>query len=141
MILSLVFVTSVAALVYLTTRAEVPVGELRVETSEKVVSVDLSLVNLHPVDGKLINGKGEEREIHASGVELLEFLSDHGVAVQSGVKVTADDGYSADVTMQELQEAGKVYLLMEDGERPQLVVFGDTDSKRNVTGVILVVVQ
>ncbi|MBR2131550.1 MAG: hypothetical protein IJ955_03270 [Oscillospiraceae bacterium] len=140
-IVSLVLLTGVAALVYLTTRAEVPEGVLRVETSEEVISIDTSLVKLHPVEGILINGKGEEREIDASGVELMELLSDNGITVPSGIKVTADDGYNAEVTVQEMEETGRVYLLMEDGERPQLVVFGDSDSKRNVTGVIMVVVQ
>ena len=48
----------------------------------------------------------------------------------------ANDEYSAMVSKDELDQTDKVYLLVGIEDRPQLVVFGDENSKRNVSGII-----
>ena len=48
----------------------------------------------------------------------------------------ADDEYSAMVSKDELDQTDKVYLLVGTEDRSQLVVFGDENSKRNVSGII-----
>ena len=70
--------------------------------------------------------------------ELYSFLID--VQGDTKITVTSEDNYSAELTGEELLEAGKVYVALTDGEEmiegieggqgAQLVVFGDPNSKR-----------
>jgi hypothetical protein len=72
--------------------------------------------------------------------ELYSFLID--VQGDTKITVTSEDNYSAELTGEELLEAGKVYVALTDGEEmiegieggqgAQLVVFGDPNSKRAV---------
>ena len=72
--------------------------------------------------------------------ELYSFLVD--VQGDTKITVTSEDKYSAELTGEELLEAGKVYVALTDGEEmiegieggqgAQLVVFGDPNSKRAV---------
>ena len=57
------------------------------------------------------------------------------------VTVTADDEYSAVVTAEELAAPDKVYLIAQEEDGVQLVVFGDSNSKRNVSNVVRVTVE
>ena len=84
--------------------------------------------------------KGEEREIDAQGILLMDVLELAGVETvpENGVSVTAADEYSVEVTADELAEAGKVFLLEEDA--PRLIVFGDNGEKRNVKNVARITV-
>ena len=71
---------------------------------------------------------------------LYRFLID--VQGDTKITVTSEDNYSAELTGEELLEAGKVYVAFTDGEEmiegieggqgAQLVVFGDPNSKRAV---------
>ena len=56
----------------------------------------------------------------------------------AAVKVTADDEFSAELSGDELDEAGKAYLVSEDDGSMRLVVFGDSNAKRNVRNVVSV---
>jgi hypothetical protein len=72
--------------------------------------------------------------------ELYSFLID--VQGDTKITVTSEDNYSAELTGEELLEAGKVYVALTDGEEmiegieggqgAQLVVFEDPNSKRAV---------
>lgn len=72
--------------------------------------------------------------------ELYSFLID--VQGDTKITVTSEDNYSAELTGEELLEAGKVYVALTDGEEmiegieggqgAQLIVFGDPNSKRAV---------
>jgi len=68
-------------------------------------------------------------------------LAQAGIDEYAQVTAVADDGYSAVVTREEIEEFDKVFLLLEEGEQPQLLVFGDANSKRNVSGVIRLIVE
>ena len=57
---------------------------------------------------------------------------------EKGVSVTAADEYRVEVTSDELAERGKVFLLKE--ETPGLIVFGDSNAKRNVKNVARITV-
>ena len=66
---------------------------------------------------------------------MCDLLSQTGITDYQKVLVVADDAYSAEVTAEEIAAPGQVYLMrQEDGIR--LVVFGDSNSKRNVTNVV-----
>ena len=52
--------------------------------------------------------------------------------------MTADDEFSAELSGDEVNEAGKAYLVGEDDGSMRLVVFGDSNAKRNVRNVVSV---
>lgn len=131
----LVLLTAVLAALHLTTRTAVPKGTLLVEAQGKTVEAALSELTLSPVRGTVVNGKGEETAIHRQGLLLSELLAHCGVTDFRQVTVTADDAYSAAVTREEILAPDKVYLVMEE-DAVQMVVFGDPNSKRRVSGVV-----
>ena len=137
----LLLATAGAALLHLTSRTDVSEGILQVEKDGIKIKISTADLDTKTVAGTIVNGKGEEIAIDSPGVPLIELLADAGVTAENEVKVIADDEYSVTVTAAELSEMGRVYLLIEEGERPRLVVFGDPDSKRNVSGVIRLVVS
>lgn len=136
----LLLATAGAALLHLATRTEVSEGVLLVEKDGIKIKIKTAELTTKPVAGTIVNGKGEEIAIDSPGILLSKLLADAGIAVSGQVVIVADDEYSATVTAAELSEADRVFLLIREGERPQLVVFGDPNSKRNVSGVIRLVV-
>lgn len=140
-IIALVAVTALAAVIHLTTRVSVPEGVLLVETAGQTKEVAWGRLELMSVQGTLINGKGEERTIDAQGILLRDMLEGIGASVETEVTVIAEDEYSASVTAEEIKADGQVYLAATDDGGIQLVVFGDSNSKRNVSGVARLVVS
>lgn len=138
---ALILVTAVAAVWHLATRQTSAAGTLRIEAGGQVTELPLSKLPLTAVKGTVVNGKGEEKTIDAPGTSLADALAQADVTRCTQVTVVADDEYSATVTAEEIAQPDKVYLLMQEGERPQLLVFGDANSKRNVSDVIRLVVQ
>ena len=90
-----------------------------------------------PVKGELVNGKGERVSIDAKGSLLADVLTSVGIdpAEVDVLKITSQDEYSAEVSGEELLEAGKVYLISDDEGAYTLIVFGDSNSKRKVKNV------
>lgn len=140
-IAALVLLTAIAAAVHFATRADVRSGALRVEYGGKTVELAVGELKLEPVQGMVRNGKGEELPVDGQGIPLSRLLEQAGVGEYSTVTVTADDAYSAGVTAAETAESGRVYLLLEEDGSLRLVVFGDKNSKRNVSNVKLVSVS
>lgn len=139
-ILVLVIAAAAAAAIHLSSRPQVPAGSVRVEWDGQAAQVDLSALELSEVRGTLRNGKGEERTVEGRGMLLSAVLERAGVPEYDQVAVTADDSYSAVVTAEEAALPDKAYLLLqEDGVR--LVVFGDENSKRSVSGVAVLSVS
>lgn len=136
----LVVVSAGVAIWHNTTRVTAPEGTLRIEYGETVTQLPLDQLTLTSVQGTLVNGKGEERTIDGQGILLSQVLNQAGISEYAQVEAVADDEYSAIVTKEEIDQPDQVYLLLEQEERPQLVVFGDENSKRNVSGVIRLVV-
>lgn len=136
----LVIITAGAALWHNATRVTAPEGTLRVEAGEAVTQIPLSQLTLTAVQGTVVNGKGEESVIDSQGILLSQVLEQAGVSQYTQVEVVADDEYSAVVTREEIVQPDKVYLLLGEDGQPQLIVFGDKNSKRNVSGVIRLVV-
>lgn len=143
-VVALVLVAAVFAVIHLSTRPAEEAGAIQVSFEEKTVSVLLSNLPLQDVSGTAVNGKGEEKAIEGKGTPLSEVLTQSGVDLSSiqQVRVAAADEFSAILTVQEIAEEGRVYLLQEEGEeRPRLVVFGDLDSKRRVKDVARIEVE
>lgn len=140
-IAALVIITAVIAAVHLSTRSTPPDGTLRIETGGQTTDFPLDKLELTSVQGVVVNGKGEEKAIDSQGELLSGVLGKAGVTEYTQVNVVADDEYSITVTAEEITEPNRVYLLLEDGKEPQLLVFGDPNSKRNVSNVIRLVVE
>lgn len=140
-IIALAAATAVAAVIHLNTRVSVPEGVLLVETADHTEEIVWDRLELTNVRGTLVNGKGEELSVDARGILLRDVLAYAGVSVETEVTVIAEDEYSASVTAEEIEADGRVYLAASEDGGIQMVVFGDNNSKRNVTGVIRLVVS
>ena len=132
----LILVTAAVAVFYLTTRPAAPEGMLRIENGGQVTELPLERLEFIPVQGTVVNGKGEERTIDAQGVLLSEVLREAGISEFAQVAVTADDAYSAAVTAEEIHESDRVYLIQQEEGGLRLIVFGDGNSKRSVSDVV-----
>lgn len=137
----LLAVTAAAAGIHLSTRQTAQMGTVLVEYGGKVEELSLDRVELTAVRGTVINGKGEERRVDAQGAPLSAVLAEAGITSYTQAAVTADDEYSITVTQEEAAAPDLVFLIVQEGERPQLLVFGDPNSKRNVTNVIRLTVS
>lgn len=127
------------AIVHFTTRTDVPEGALLVKCGDKTEYVDLKSLDTVPVQGTIVNGKGEESEVDTQGVAVSDVLKQAGFKPENTqtVKLTADDEFSAELSGEEINEAGKAYLVNEDDGSMRLVVFGDSNAKRNVRNVVI----
>ncbi len=135
LIAALIALTAATAALYLSTRPAAEEGSLRVEYGGQAVHLPLDRLEFGPVHGVLVNGKGEERAVDAQGVPLSDVLRAAGATDYAEVTVTADDAYHAVVTAEEIAQPDRVFLIREE-KGPRLVVFGDVDSRRSVSGVV-----
>lgn len=140
-IIALAAATALAAVIHLTTRVSAPEGVLLVEADGQTKEVAWDKLELMSVQGTLVNGKGEKRTVDTQGIPLRDVLEYAGVSVKTELTVIARDEYSASVTAEEIEADGQVYLSATEGGGIQMLVFGDSNSKRNVTGVARLVVS
>ena len=134
----LVLLTAVLALIHFNTRAQVPEGALMVNYQGKSAYIELNKLTMAEVSGTVVNGKGEEKQINEQGVGIADVLQAAGIdpAAVGGVTVTAADEFSAELSAEEVTDTGKAFLV-EDGEGSvKLIVFGDSNAKRNVRDVV-----
>ena len=136
----LIALTLLAAVLHLTTREEVPEHAVKVTTSEKETLLDIMSLDYATVTGIRVNGKGEEIPVEEEGISMKELLEVMGITEYATVTVLSDDSYSAKVTREEILEADKVFLLLEDTTL-RLIVFGDSNSKRSVSNVVQIQVE
>ncbi|WP_298016566.1 hypothetical protein [uncultured Dysosmobacter sp.] len=131
-----IFLMTVAvAFVYLTTRSAAPTGVVQVISGEKTAEVCLSDLDLRSVQGTISNAKGDITAVDALGIPLEKLLADIGITEYTTVSIISDDAYHADLSAAELHGEREVYLVAE-GEQARLIVFGDANSKRNVSHVV-----
>lgn len=133
---TLFLLTAALAAIHLTTRDTVPEGTLKIETPTQTVRLALSALELSPVKGTVVNGKGEEKAVDAQGILLSALLEQAEISAYQEVTAQAGDAYSASVTAEEIAAPEKVYLIAQEGGGAQMVVFGDANSKRRVSDVI-----
>ena len=89
-----------------------------------------------------MNGKGQEKDISEKGVKLSDVLSLAGLGKgdYSAVRVVSSDEYAAEISAEEV-DSGEVAFLIRDqaddgSETVRLIVFGDSNSKRQVKNVV-----
>ena len=139
-ICALLALTAVIASVYLLTREKVPENSLLVKTQNGSVSLSINDLELSDVSGETVNKKGETKKIEAKGYSLSDIPELAGISEYSEVCVFSDDEYNASVSSDELSDHGKAWLITED-EGLRLIVFGDSDSKRNVKNVVRIEIR
>jgi hypothetical protein len=136
----LIALTLLAAVLHLTTREEVPEHAVKVTTSEKETLLDIMSLEYTTVTGVRVNGKGEEIPVEGEGISMKELLEEMGITKYTTVTVVSNDSYSAKMNREEILEEDKVFLLLEDNSL-RLIVFGDSNSKRNVSNVVQIQVE
>ena len=125
---------------------------ITVKAAGKEIVVAVKELDKGAFEGETVNGKGERSAHSYRGVELQALLKDKGVGAATGVHVSSADQYTADLTGDELREAGKVYLAVEiDGQKVsgieegtdgvQMIVFGDENMRRSVRNLAVIEVQ
>ena len=126
-------------------QAEEQAGALQLQYGEQRLTIPLKELDQAEFSGETVNGKGDVFTRTYRGVELQALLEARKIdpTAVGGVTAVAADQFSAELTGDEVREAGRVYLAVQvDGKRVegidpgtpgvQLVVFGDSNSKRNV---------
>ena len=131
----LIALTAAVAVIHLSARTEEPEGAIRVECAGESVTVAWDTLELVPVQGQMKTGKGELREIDAQGILLQDLIRAAGFdpADCAGADVAAADSYHAQVSRQELLEEDKVYVIAQETGGFRQIVFGDENSKRNIS--------
>lgn len=133
-------ITCVVAAIHLSTRTDVETGSLQIMMPSKTVTVKLSELDLQPVEGQIVNGKGEVSGVTAMGISMEDLLSGAGAADYQTVRVFAGDEYMAELSAAEIHGERDVYLIQEE-DMIRLIVFGDRNSKRNVSNAARVEVS
>jgi len=134
----LVVVTALLAVIHQITREQETDGAIQVVHSGKMTAIALDeLKPLAVVRGTIVDGKGQTSDIDAMGILVSDVLALAGVTEKTDVQVTAADEYTVTVTA---EETGEVWLIIEE-ESLRLIVFGDSNSKRNVRNVIRLTVE
>lgn len=141
LISALAVLTAILAAIHFATRDAVPEGAIKIEASTLTLEVTLSELELTEVKGSAVNGKGEEKAIDAQGILLSNLLEQLQISGFERVTAEADDAYSASVSAAEIAAPNKVYLITQEDGGVQLMVFGDSNSKRHVSGVVCLKVQ
>jgi len=145
-VVSVVFLVTAILIVLHLIYDEVNIGNaVTLEYGEKQVIVPLKKLNEQEFTGTLTNAKGEKTESTFNGVELRVLLEteEFDLSKVKYAKVIAQDQYSAEVLADEIREPGKVFIatkrngetlpgLQSGTEGAQLIIFGDSDSKRCV---------
>ena len=136
-ILILAVTVALLAILHLTGDRIVEQGKVEIIQKGQKWFLGKSDIARIPVKGELVNGKGERVSIDAKGSLLADVLTSVGIdpAEVDVLKITSQDEYSAEVSGEELLEAGKVYLISDEEGAYTLIVFGDSNSKRKVKNV------
>ena len=132
-----------AAALHAAVRERVPEGALLIVQNDEKRYLALDELALSEVRGIVVNGKGEEKSIQGMGISVAEALSAAGIdrASLSSLTVEADNSYSAELRAEELDEMCSAFLMKEEDGTMRLVVFGDSNAKRNVRNVSRMIVH
>ena len=137
----LVVVTAIAAIIHLNTRDEVAEGQIKLINGDKETTVNLKDLEYEQLSGIRVNGKGEEIPMEGKGILMRDLLKTVETKEYETVQVVADDSYTAEVTVEEVMEDGKVCLFLQEEGGLRLVVFGDENSKRSVSDVVQIIIE
>ena len=134
----ILLLTATAAVFHLSTRKTVPEGHIQLIDAGKETTIALSDLRLYPVQGTIINGKGEQRTIDAEGIAVADVLEYGGITDFTRLTVTAEDAYHAELTAAEAEDTSNTYFILQETGGVQLIVFHDPNSKRCVSNVVQV---
>lgn len=132
-VLTCVFLSVIFTLINLLTHPDIPEGVIRIECKNDKYLIKVDEIKTVEVSGQMINGKGEARDITKEGILLSNLISEYCDDF-SKVKVISDDEYYAELSASEILNEEKAYILITE-TTARLLVFGDKDSKRNVSNV------
>lgn len=137
----LAVITAVAAVMHLSTREQVAVGQLKIKVHGQEMTRNLSDFSYETLSGIRINGKGEEIPVEGDGIQMKNLLKSLDVESFEKIQVMADDSYTAEVLPEEVGKENKVCLFLQEEGGIRLVVFGDENSKRSVSDVVQIIVE
>lgn len=145
MICIVVLLAAAAAVLGFMNRQNSPKDEgLLLKSGGSTIAASFEKLDKITFEGDLVNGKGEVSHHEYKGVELNVLLTANKITLKEDSVLTAvsEDNYSAELSGAEVLEAGKVYVAVsadgkmlegiEGGQGAQLIVFGDSNSKRAV---------
>ena len=136
----LLAVTAVIAAVYAFSRTKVENGSILLKTDSGDKTISFSELPLSKVEGETVNKKGETKKISTTGYPVSDIPSLAGITEYSELSVFSDDEYHADISKDELAGSDRAWLIWEN-DSIRLVVFGDSDSKRNVKNVVRIEIR
>lgn len=141
-IVALILFTVVIAIIRVFTGIPKPTaGNLTLIANGKETIVDPSKVSKVDVTGTTVSNKGDKKEINTSGYALKDVITLSGAKDEdfTSVKVTASDEFSATLSATEIADGKSAFLVEEKSDKGdiffRLIVFGDSDSKRQVKNV------
>lgn len=144
--------TCLAAIIHISQQEDIACMVIKTGATE--ITVDFTDLDRKEFSGELVNGKGEVSFHSYTGVLLRDLLEEKGIAVSeiSSVSVTSADNYSVTFEAEEILEDGRVHAAItvdgntvegiDDGTAGvQIIVFGDSNSKRCVRYAIVIEVD
>lgn len=131
----------ILVVLHLSTRVSPHTGFIIVEHGAEKTEFSIDQLETSLVSGTVFNGKGEKKTIEGPGVQLSSLLNKAGIVSFQTVTVIAEDEYNAVVTAAEVLETDRVNLIIQDDGSVRLIVFGDSDSRRNVSDVARLVIS
>lgn len=136
----LLAITALCAFLHLSGRTDADPGELIVCSEGRQHTIDFDNLPQHSIKGEIVNGKGDVLPVSGSGASLSDVLISAGIDPEKLTLATviASDEYHAELTGNEICQPEKAWLLLQEDGSFRLIVFGDPDSKRNVTNVVRV---
>ena len=139
LIIVCIFLVAVLSLINQRRRISVPQNMIRIEGTKSNM-LDLSTLPRSKISGKVVNNKGDVREISGDGISLFDLIKDYAGDNYSKITVISDDEYKAIITRDEAEIPGRAILIFEDSTM-RLYVFGDANSKRNVSNVKRIIIN
>lgn len=139
-IASMLLITAGLAFYYVHSRQTVSSGDLLIKSAQGDTTVTFNDLNLTHVEGEIKNKKGEVKQIDSEGIALSDIPALAGANDYSAITVFADDEYNAELTKNELAGQSGAWLIKNDSTI-RLVVFGDSDSKRDVKNVVRIEIK
>lgn len=100
--------------------------------------IKLSEIDTSPIKRQIVSKK--TREISGEGIDLFELVADYSGEDFTEIIVISSDEYKATVSKEEALKKENAVLVFE-GNSARLYVFGDTDSKRNVSNVKRIIIN
>lgn len=117
--------TAILAVIHLKTRTPETEGEILINGK----SISISDLDFSRVTGTIVNGKGEEKQIDSQGILLSDVCGNDF----SKITATASDEYSAEILPEDSENA---YIILTDDGSLRLIVFGDSNAKRDVKNLV-----